>query len=262
MTLLKMVQNILNDLDSDEVNSIDDTVEAQQVSEIIQRTYFDIISTRNWSHLSKLIQFEASTDTNKPSHIRIPEKVKEVEFINYDRRQKETDEFDFKRVEYKYPDEFLDYINARRSSQENIDVVDNGDGTVLLIKNDSPPTYWTSFDDSYVVFDSYNKDVEHTIQNTKMQTKAYVSPTWITQDDFVPDLPEEAFSKLVAEAKSCAFLVLKQMVNEKAEQTSQRQSRWLSRKSWTAKGGVRYPNYGRGSTRGSRKDPTFQRDNY
>ena len=36
MTLLDMVQDVLNDLDSDEVNDIDDTIEAQQIAQIIK----------------------------------------------------------------------------------------------------------------------------------------------------------------------------------------------------------------------------------
>ena len=39
MTLLAMVQDILNDMDGDEVNSISDTVEAEQVAQIIKTTY-------------------------------------------------------------------------------------------------------------------------------------------------------------------------------------------------------------------------------
>mgnify|MGYP000392132276 CR=1 FL=1 len=260
-TLLKLVQNVLSDLDSDEVNSIDDTVESQQVADIVRQVYEDMISNRNWSHLSRLVQFNPSTTTDKPSHLKVPENIKEVEFIKYDVRCKEDDDFRYETVHYMYPDEFLNHINSRRSSDDTVDIINNGDGTKLMIKNDQPPQYWTSFDDQYVVFDSYNKNIESTIQNTKMQSKAFITPTWTHRDDFVPDLPVEAFSKLQNEAKSVAFLVLKQMVNEKAEMNSQKQSRWLARKNWTTEGGVRYPDYGRRSGRG-RKDPTFQRDSH
>ncbi len=39
-TLLDMVQEILSDMDSDEVESIDDTVEAEQVVSILKSTYY------------------------------------------------------------------------------------------------------------------------------------------------------------------------------------------------------------------------------
>lgn len=73
----------------------------------------------------------------------------------------------------------------------------------------------------------------------------YMMPKWEHRDDYIPDLPSEAFSALIEESKSTAFLTLKQMANEKAEQKARRQQRWLSQKSWQAKGGVRYENYGR-----------------
>ena len=49
-TLLAIVQEILSDMDSDEVNSIDDTVESQQVASIVRSAYMAIMSNRNWAH--------------------------------------------------------------------------------------------------------------------------------------------------------------------------------------------------------------------
>jgi uncharacterized membrane protein len=46
MTLLEMVQNILSDMDSEEINSISDSNEAEQIAKVIENTYFNLISTR------------------------------------------------------------------------------------------------------------------------------------------------------------------------------------------------------------------------
>jgi hypothetical protein len=256
-TLLEIVQNILNDLDSDEVNSISDTTESQQVAEIVKQAYFDIISNRNWAHLSGLFQFPSAIDTERPTHINMPENIKEVEFIKYDKRKEATDSMLIRDIDYVLPHEFLTRTYSRNSNNSNIKTVDNGDGTVLLIQSDKAPEFWTSFDDKALVFDSYNSKIESTIQNTKLSIKAFVHPVWNSTDDFVPDLPAEAFSNLVAEAKSNAFLTLKQVANDKAEMTAQRQSRWLSRKDWSAHGGVNYASYGRRG-RGKYTDPTFK----
>jgi len=43
MTVLEIVQDILNDIDGDEVNSIDDTLESEQVAQIVKSTYDAII---------------------------------------------------------------------------------------------------------------------------------------------------------------------------------------------------------------------------
>ncbi len=47
MTLLEVVQEILSDMNSDNVNSINDTIEAQQVVQIAKRTYFNRWARRN-----------------------------------------------------------------------------------------------------------------------------------------------------------------------------------------------------------------------
>lgn len=43
-TLLEMVQLILSSIDGEEVNSIDDTVEANQVALIVKSVYYDMLS--------------------------------------------------------------------------------------------------------------------------------------------------------------------------------------------------------------------------
>lgn len=259
-TLLEITQDIMSDLDTDEVDSIFDTVESEQVASIIKRAYINLISTRNWPHLSRLIQLNPPSDSTKPTHVSLPSNIKELEFIKYDVRKASSTKRDYKDIKYLEPFEFLSKLNVRDSDDEDILIVDNGGGVELLISKANRPHYWTSFNDSDIVFDSYDESVDSTIQNSKVQAKAYMTPVWEMEDDFIPDLPPEAFSNLVEEAKSTAFLVIKQMSNAKAEANAQRQARWLARKSWSAKGGVKYTTYGRRGKMGVKKDPTFRQD--
>ena len=53
------------------------------------------------------------------------------------------------------------------------------------------------------------------------------------------------FSYLLNEAKSTAFLTLKQMANQKAEQQSVSQRRRMSQESWKITNGITFGNYGR-----------------
>ena len=46
-TLLQIVQNILSDLDSEDVNSISDTVEAMQIARVVENTFYNIVATRD-----------------------------------------------------------------------------------------------------------------------------------------------------------------------------------------------------------------------
>lgn len=245
LTLLEMVQDILNDLDSDEVNSINDTVESTQVAQIIKTSFNEMISNRNWPHLRKLVQLESANDITKPNYLSVPDGMKELIFFKYDVRKSEQTKTVLQDVTYKYPDDFLRYVSGRNSDLSTVDQIIDYSGSTILVTNNQPPVYWTSFDDEHIVTDSYDSAVDDTLKKIKTQCMAYIEPVWVHVDSAIPNLPEEAFAGLLEEAKSTAFLVLKQMNNQKAEQKAARQSRWLSRKAWAAHGGVRYETYGR-----------------
>lgn len=244
-TLLEIVVDIMNDMDSDLVNSIDDTFESQQVAQIVKTTFFEMIGNRNWPHLNKALVLDSSNDPNYPTHMSVTQSLKELSFINYDVRTSEDDKRDYKQMKWKDPDDFLLYINRRNSDNDNVEIIKDYSGVELLIFNDAPPTYYTSFDDDKIIFDSYDSSMGATLLSAKTQAKGYINPTWSHADNAVPDLPIEAFPALIAEAKSVAFNALKQMENGKAEQQSRRQQAWLSQKAWKIKGGLQYPNYGR-----------------
>lgn len=244
MTLLELTQDILNDLDSDEVNSLDDTIEAQQVAQIIKTCYYELLSNRNWPHTRKLIQLEAANDITKPNYLKLPEGLKELSLFKYEASTDVTN-LTMKDIKFLEPEAFLRYVSARQQTNPNVEAVVDIGGSVLFIHNNLDPSYWTSFDDQYLVTDSYDKAKDDTLKKSKTQAMAYVMPVWERSDSFVPDLPVDAFSLLLEEAKSTAFLSLKQTANQKAEQKAGRQQRWLARKAWQAHGGIKFLDFGR-----------------
>lgn len=243
-TLLEIVQEILSEMSSDEVNSINDTIESQQVANIVKSCYNELISNRNWPHLKKLTQLDSSGTLSKPVFLKMPEGLREMELVKYDCRKTSSDKKEFKEIKYMHPDEFLSYVNKRDSLKSNVRTISDS-GVELLIVDDKAPDFYTSFDDVYIVFDSFNKNIDDTLKHSKTQILAYIEPSWVHEDNAVPNLPADAFALLIEEAKSVAFLTVKQVANQKAEQRAMRQNRWLSRKAWRAHGGIRYENYGR-----------------
>lgn len=244
-SLLEMVTDILNDMDSDPVNSIDDTPESQQVAQILKSSYFEMMSNRDWPHLQKLTTLEHAGDLSKPTHLRLPAGTKQLVFFKYDMTNKEGNVLESREVQYLYPDQFLRHVASRNHNTPRVRTITDYGGVPLVIGITQAPRFWTSFDDEYIVCDSYNLAVEDTLKASKSQALIYQMPQWLMEDDYVPDLPADAFSALIEEAKSTAFLALKQLGNEKAEQKAGRQQRWLSRQARKIAGGVRYPNYGR-----------------
>lgn len=247
-TLLEIVQEILSDLDSDQVNSIEDTTEALQVASIVRSTYMAMVSNRNWPHLKKTFTFTNSGSTDYPTHLKVPDKIKEVVFINYNCvSESDTGKRNYTTLKYLDNESFLRRQNNLNSNATNVAVVTDYSGVEFLITNDANPEYYTSFDDEYIVCNSYNADIEDTLVGSKTQVSAYYMPTFTVSDTFVPNLPEEAFTALIESAKSAAAVRIRQAVDQKAEQEAQRQQRWLSRKAWRVQGGIKYPNYGRKS---------------
>ena len=246
-SILDMTQDILSDMNSDEVSSITDTLESLQVAQIIKSTYEDMMSNKNWDHLRKLTQLNASGTTSRPTHMKVEENIKEVVSLSYNKQNSTQTSPRWQEVEYMLPDDFLRYTNSRNSDNSDTDEIADVSGVELLIKNDKAPQYYTSFDDEYIVFDSYDSAVDSTLQANKTQVVAYVMPTFTLSDTFVPDLPAEMFSVLLAEAKSTCFARIKQMPDGKAEQQSRKGRSWASQRAFQVAGGWNFPSYGRTS---------------
>ncbi len=82
-SLLNMVQNILSSLDSDEVNSIGDTVESRQVAQIIENKYYDMVSRGFFPEHNRLLQLDPSLDPTRPTLMFIPAGVSKIWWIKY-----------------------------------------------------------------------------------------------------------------------------------------------------------------------------------
>ena len=256
MTLLQMTQDILSDMDSDEVNSINTTQESTQVANLIKTTYYNIIDGRDYAFLYELFRMTASGTTDRPTHMSLPEDIIDLKWVKYNNKKAATDKDLFQLIEYKTPEEFVSIVDKRDSTDTtNIKVVSDPTGITLNILKTKVPQYFTSFDDENMVFDSYLSSLDSTLQNTKTQCYGKRSVTFTLSDTFTPDLPVQMFSYLLSEAKSAAFLTFKQMPNPKAEKHSVTQKRRMSQEAWRVANGITYPNYGR-------KSNTYKKPNY
>ena len=245
MTVLEMTQDILSDMNSDEVNTINATLESAQVAQIIKSTYFNIIDGKDYPHLKELFRLDAGTST-RPTHMAIPETIIDVEWVKYNTKKLSGDKDLFIKIKYKTPDEFL-YILEQRDSTDttNIKVVTDPSNITLNINKTKVPLYYTSFDDETIVMDGYIATLETNLQQSKTNCFGKKSVTFTVSDSFIPDLPVQMFTYLLAEAKSTAFVVLKQMANPKAEQAAVSQKRRMSQETFKIKNGITFPNFGR-----------------
>jgi len=222
MTLLEVVQSTLDAMNHDPVNSISDTVESLQIAEEARVTYYDLMDRDDWPHLYKLIPLEAVADTARPNFLKMPSEVVRIYNLKYETTKSTDDHRTFEFIKYCPPKEFLDRIHTRRTDNTDVTVVLNFDNVPMFILNDEAPTFWTSFDDEYIVFDSYDSAVDTTMQSSKSLVEAKVIPAWTSSDTFVPDMPEQMFSVFLAEVRAAAFTYWKQGQSPKDEQRAAR----------------------------------------
>lgn len=245
MSLLDIVQEILSDMNSDNVNSISDTIEAMQVANIVRRTFYNLHNDRIWPHTARLLRINSSADSDKPTHMVMDENLIHMDWVKYDVRTDPTKSVNYKTIDYKSPGDFIDFVMQRDSTKDNVTTVIDYNGTPLLIVNDSMPTCYTSFDDEHLVFDSWDQTVDSILQQSKTQAYGIIEPEFLLEDNFVPDVPAKAFPYFVNEAKSTAFIKVKEVFSQKDEQNSTRQKAWLAREKHRVAGGIKFPNYGR-----------------
>lgn len=258
MSLLDMIQDIMSDMNSDDVNSVADTPESLQVAQIIKSVYYEMISRREeWPHLRKMAVLSGLADASYPNYLKLPENVSRMDYLWYDVRKDGETRSRFTKLTYMSPERFLE--NANRLNLDRADVVEitGFDGIKYNIQNDKAPQYWTSFDDEYIILDSYNSVVEATVQGSKSQAQVYTIPAWTMTDNFVPDFPSEVFPGFLAEAKSACFLRITQQADEKSEQQAVRQARAMSQRNWRAYGGNNRANYGRRGAKGRVRDNPY-----
>lgn len=217
MTLLEMTQDILSAMESDEVNSISDTVESLQVAQEIKTTFQELTSTFDLPSNEGLISLQPSGDIDNPNIMYLPDDVKQVKWITYNHGSIEYPEF--LEVRFMEPELFYRYGTVYNHGQGATKLVDG-----LYTKIDGHPRHWTTFDNKTVVFDSYNSNVDSTLQETKTQCWGTRFDDFKLEDDFVPRLDPMMFPLLLAEAKKACFVNFKQISNANEERRARRQA--------------------------------------
>ena len=214
-TLLQIVQSILSDMDSEDVNSISDTVEAQQIGSVVEDTYYNIIADREIPEHNKLMTLTAMADSAKPTHFKYPTNTKHIDRVEYNVGT--VAKKDFAEVAFVDPVYFLDNMD------ESGLLVETYDGNLdIFVGTTTAPSYYTSFDDEYVIMNSYDSAVDTTLQSSKIRAFGSVYPTFSQTDSFAPDLDNTLMPLLLAEAKSTCFSLFKGGSDPKVEQAARR----------------------------------------
>lgn len=241
-TYLEIVRTLLSELESDDVNSLNQTVESEEVTGMVKQIYYHIIAGRKWPHLRQLFKLEEIPGVD--NILQIPDDIQLIEWIKYNKRKGLTEKDQFRPIKRITPEKFTEICNSRDSTSPNVFVVDISD-VKLLIRTDLHPQFWTSFNDKDILFDSFNSDVDTELDPDSTLCYGYRYPAVEVDDNFIFDLPVDAFPYFINECRSFVFNSIKQMPHVKAEQMAQTQRRRMSWENYTVPGYINYPNYGK-----------------
>lgn len=225
-TLLEAVQLILSAMDSDEVNSINDTVESYQVALLLKSVYYDIATELNIAAHDSLFELNASGDVAKPTLMTLPSNVTRWDWIEYDIIDTGETFSNYRRLEFMFLDDFLvlqNSLNGQTSNVGQMDFTSNGETFNVMYRTDKQPQWFTTFDDDTLLFDSYDNSVDTTLQKSKTRCSGAVYPTFTLSDTFTPDLHATQFAYYINRAKVRAFAELKQAANQEAARETRNQ---------------------------------------
>lgn len=224
-TLLEMVQDVLSSMDGDEINSITDNTEALQIARVIRSCYFDILNT-DQPEATTIFHLTSSGDSDKPVMMTRPDDVHSVMMVKYNKILSTETDPNWRIVTPLSMSDFFSFTHGLRLSEDNVVSMStdlDGDTVTFLYRNDKAPDYYTSPDNHTFFFDSYDAAVDTTLRRSKTFCVGEKEKTFLMEDTYVIDLEEQRHIWLLNEAKALAFQELKQMTNQKAEQTAKRQ---------------------------------------
>jgi len=195
LTLLEVVNFYMDYSDGFRVANIDDTIESLQVSSIAEKVFYDLVNDVFSSDLTQeIIQLEALADSTRPNYLKLPDsslRIKDSQVMyNVATGATGASTLNLKQIPYKRPQDFLTEVGNRSTNQANTQIVTDSSGYKMVIQNKTAPQFFTSFDDSLLVFDSFDSDVDSTLQSSKSGVVVSKQRSWTPSGTYVIDFPE------------------------------------------------------------------------
>ena len=193
------------------------TEDSEEIAMFAKDLYEFMQARSDWPHQWKLTQLDALADSEKPNYLKLPSNVKEID--------KKSIRYREQPLTYLEPKRFLDFCNGRNtitqdtsgiesnSYDDDVEEVKTYEGNTLYIRNRQNPQYWTTWDDTHLVFDSYDKTNEDTLQNSNSIIYALLVDELVLADDTIVDLPIGLMSLFQAELNREAHLRIKKQIS-------------------------------------------------
>jgi hypothetical protein len=198
------------------VSDWQDTDESRSAAYIVRRQLNALVKLYPESvKKNKIRELSSLSNEDTPTSFTKSPEIEEIYWIKYKTNGK------YKAVTYVTPEDFINRADMADTTQSYIQTVAINSVDVPIF-NDRPPNYWTTFDNSVIVMDAFDSDVDSTLQASKSQAYVREKYTFTFSNTFEIPLDETLVSVLLEEAISSAYVEFKGSVNPKAEQQARR----------------------------------------
>ena len=182
LTLLEIIQDMLDAIDAEAVTSVGETEEAGMCVNLANRTFESIIIAKRWRHIRTYTSLSTTTNLNE---MTTPTGTVALDPYNL--------YYNDALVEWLDPDEFLARTITRDTSESNITTINN-----VKVYIDRDPRYFTSDDDETLRFDAIPDNINGLVGADTLGL-AFVAPTTrLSSDGEYFDLPAQMFPALDA----------------------------------------------------------------
>jgi len=252
-TLLELTQAVLRSIKGEEISDIADTTESLAVVGIIKECYYNLISNTDFPELYTLFELTASGDNNLPVKMSIPSTIAAMEWVKYN-WDEDGDNPNWVQIRYLPLKDFIEMQNmldltADEVAEMNLTV--GSDTIQFKYRNDKMPEYFTSIEDTTLVFDSHIATLDTTLVKAKTLCYGLTEGAWTQSNSFTFSIDSQQYDTLLKEAKAMAWQELKSIENAAALRSARKNRIKAEQKKFRAnytKGGyyhTLYPNYGR-----------------
>lgn len=226
-TVLRICQDLMYDLDSDEIDSIEDSPESIQIARKVENVYWDLVTRLKMKEFTTWYQLEPSIDTDTPAIMFMPDSALSLDSLEYNTSE-DIDHPRFTPMKRLPLDKFLEMTRSFSvdSTTGYQGIASQNEIFSVPYKNNQMPKYYTTFDDDTLVFDAVKITVDDTLVGSKTKALGRVLPAFSLTDDFIPPLDEQFWPLFYQECKKSAFIDTKQMDNPDADNRARKQ--WIA----------------------------------
>lgn len=227
-TLLEMVQEVGRAINSDEITTLDESIDAIDIKMVVLTTLEDLTNRREWAWRRNQLRIATPPLSGALKVVLdLPSDCDAVTEFSYRTDVYGSNQATFTPLTYLSPKDFLTLVNSRNLTDPTVDtIVTTPDARPIYVYNNKAPSYYTQFDYGAIVCDAYDKAVDPTglsagrtmvLATVSIDTTgAATNPAWVA------DIPTKFFQLWLQEARAVAANQLRQTPNARFEREARR----------------------------------------